>query len=130
MLVAPSSPEQSEKTVSGGAGDNASNVVALKVVDTKEPLLNTKDEGEFEDVHFPWLTGPRGDFIGRKGDKEGIREILANEPSEEFVKKFYSDIVAWLEESGLPLKPQSDRVIDQDAVDRGCATVFIKWERI
>ena len=66
MLVAPSSPEQSEKTVSGGAGDNASNAAASKVVDMQEPLLNTKDEGdlEFEDVHFPWLTGSGGDFIG------------------------------------------------------------------
>ena len=116
--------EQSEKTVSGGAGDNASDAATPKVVDTQGPLLNTKDEGEleFEDVHFPWLTGPGGDFIGRKGDKESIREILTDEPSEEFVKKFYSDIVAWLEESGLPLRPQSDRVIDQDAVDRGRAT--------
>lgn len=47
---------------------------------------------------------------------------MTDEPSEEFAKKFYSDIVAWLGESRLPLKPGSDRVIDQAAVDRGRAT--------
>ena len=71
-----------------------------------------------EGVHFPWRTGLRGDFIGKRGAGDSIPDIYSSEPAEEASRKFYNDTVAWLRESGLSLKIEGSDLTGKE-IDAG-----------
>ncbi len=75
--------------------------VQFTAATAKETLL------EMEGVHFPWRTGPGGDFIGEKGSQEHIRVIYTTESSEEAARRFYNDTVTWLKQNGLTPKSET-----------------------